>query len=78
MGGCYGRYFERRLSLNIFEITEKRGRKEIFYLPNTINCTLSLRPGAGRLFLESDITMEYMNSSSLVTGFFKISVDIVG
>ena len=58
----------------MLEITEKRRRKETFYLPNTINCTLSLRLCAGRSFLLSDITIEYMNSSSLVTGFLKISV----
>lgn len=33
------------LSQNMLEITEKRRRKEIFYLPNTINCTWSLRLG---------------------------------
>ena len=62
------------LSLNMLEITEKRRRKEIFYLPNTINCTSSLTLGAARLFLESDTTIEYMNSSSLVTGFLKVIV----
>ena len=58
----------------MLQITEKRRSKEILYLPNTINCTLSVRDGRGRLFLESDTTIEYMNSSSLVTGFLKISV----
>ena len=58
----------------MLEITEKRRRKDIFYLPNTINCTLSLRLGAGLLLSRSDTTTEYVNSSSLVTGFRKISV----
>ena len=58
----------------MLKITEKRRSKEILYLPNTINCTLSLRDGTGRSFLESDTTIEYMNSSSLVTGFLKVSV----
>ena len=66
------------LSLNTLEITEKRRRKEIFYLPNTINCTWSLTLGSGRSFMESDITIEYMNSSSLVTGFLKLRVDLSG
>ena len=51
----------------------KRRSKEILYLPNTINCTWSLRR-LGRSFLKNDTTIEYMNSSSLVTGFLKISV----
>ena len=58
----------------MLKITEKRRSKEILYLPNTINCTWSVRLGSGRLFLESDTTIEYMNSPSLVTGFLKISV----
>ena len=52
----------------------KRRSKEILYLPNTINCTWSLRLGSGRSFLKNHTTIEYMNSSSLVTGFLKISV----
>ena len=73
-GGCCERCFERRLSLKMLKITEKRRSKEILYLPNTINCTLSVTDGKGRSFLKSDTTIEYMNSSSLVTGFLKISV----
>ena len=72
-GGCCERCFERRLSLKMLKITEKRRSKEILYLPNTINCTWSLRR-LGRSFLKNDTTIEYMNSSSLVTGFLKISV----
>ena len=60
--------------LKMLEITEKRRRKEILYLPNTINCTVSLKPGTGILLSRSDTSIEYMNSSSLVTGFLKVSV----
>ena len=58
----------------MLKITEIRKGKEILYLPNTTNCTLSIRDGSGRSFLESDTTIEYVNSSSLVAGFLKVSV----
>ena len=58
----------------MLQISEKRRSKEVLYLPNTINCTLSVRDGKGRSIMEIDTTIEYMNSSSLVTGFLKISV----
>ena len=56
-------------------ITEKGRKEKMSYLPKTITCTLSKTGCVRRLFLRKDTRIVYRNSSSLVTGILKVSVD---